>query len=143
MPVVFVAKSKGLEKWGADHGLTKHVYKIGLADDSAEAAVERMNANAVAGHADWKLVKKKDIEAAEGAAAEEEALYANLAKSQRAVDPAYYPGIKGARGIFKVKPMDVERSALVGQAVAGEAMKAVKVNAAAIADFLIKNALRP
>ncbi len=138
MPVVFVAKSKGLEKWGADHGLTKHVYKIGLAEDSAEAAIERMNANAVAGHADWKLVKKKDVEAVE-----EAALYANLAKSQRAVDPAYYPGIKGARGIFKVKPMDVERSALVGQAVAGEAMKAVKVNAAAIADFLIKNALRP
>lgn len=138
MPVVFVAKSKGLEQWGADHGLTKHVYKIGLAEDSAEAAIERMNANAVAGHADWKLVKKKDVEAVE-----EAALFANLAKSQRAVDPAYYPGIKGARGIFKVKPMDVERSALVGQAVAGEAMKAVKVNAAAIADFLIKNALRP
>lgn len=138
MPVVFVAKSKGLEQWGADHGLTKHVYKIGLAEDSAEAAIERMNANTVAGHADWKLVKKKDVEAVE-----EAALYANLAKSQRAVDPAYYPGIKGARGIFKVKPMDVERSALVGQAVAGEAMKAVKVNAAAIADFLIKNALRP
>ncbi len=138
MPVVFVAKSKGLEKWGADHGLTKHVYKIGLAEDSAEAAVERLNANAVAGHADWKLVKKKDVEAVE-----EEALYARLAASQRAVDPAYYPGIRGARGIFKVKPMDVERSALVGQAVSGEAMKAVKVNAAAIADFLIKNALRP
>jgi hypothetical protein len=32
---------------------------------------------------------------------------------------------------------------LVGQAVAGEEMKAVKVNAASIADFLIKNALAP
>lgn len=138
MPVVFVAKSKGLEKWGADHGLTKHVYKLGVAEDSAEAAVERLNAEAVAGHADWKLVKKKEVEAAE-----EEALYARLAKTQRAVDPAYYPGIKGARGIFKVKPADVERSALVGQAVAGEEMKAVKVNAASIADYLIKNALQP
>lgn len=138
MPVVFVAKSKGLEQWGADHGLTKHVYKLGLADDSAEAAVERLNAEAVAGHTDWKLVKKKEVEAAD-----EETLFARLAKSQRAVDPAYYPGIKGARGIFKVKPVDVERSALVGQAVAGEEMKAVKVNAAAIADFLIKNALQP
>jgi hypothetical protein len=143
MPVVYVAKSKGLEKWGADHGLTKHVYKLGLAEDSAEAAVERLNADAVAGHTDWKLVKEQEVEAAQGAVAEEEALYARLGKTQRAVDPAYYPGIKGARGIFKVKPMDVERAALVGQAVAGEAMKAVKVNAATIADFLIKNALRP
>jgi hypothetical protein len=138
MPEIYVAKSKGLEKWGADHGLTKHVYKLGLAADTAEAAVDKLNADAVAGHTDWKLVKKKEVEAAD-----EAELFARLGKTQRAVDPAYYPGVKGARGIFKVKPVDVERSVLVGQAVAGEEMKAVKVNAAAIADFLIKNALAP
>jgi hypothetical protein len=138
MPVVYVAKSKSLEQWGADHGLTKHVYKLGVSEDSAEAAVERLNASAAAGHTDWKLVKKKDVDAAD-----EGELCARLAKTQRAVDPAYYPGVKGARGIFKVKPTDVERSALVGQAVAGEEMKPVKVNAASIADFLIKNALQP
>src|SRR5262249_20863335 len=75
-------------------------------------------------------------------AADEAEIFAQLAKTQRAVDPAYYPGVKGARGIFKVKPVDVERSALVGQAVAGEEMKAVKVNAVSSADFLIKNALK-
>lgn len=138
MPVVFVAKSKGLEKWGADHGLTKHVYKLGLAEDSAEAAVERLNANAVAGHADWKLVTEKEVEAAEEAEVLE-----RLGRKTKAVDPAYYPGIKGARGIFKVKPVDIERSVLVGQAVAGEEMKPVKINAASIADYLIKNALAP
>jgi hypothetical protein len=138
MPEIYVAKSKGLEKWGADHGLTKHVYKLGLAEDTAEAAVDKLNADAVAGHTDWKLVKKKEVEAAD-----EAELFARIGKTQRAVDPAYYPGVKGARGIFKVKPVDVERSVLVGQAVAGEEMKAVKVNAAAIADFLIKNALAP
>jgi len=138
MPVVFVAKSKGLEKWGADHGLTKHVYKLGVAEDSAEAAVERLNANAAAGHTDWKLVTKKDVEAADEAEVLE-----RLGRKTKAVDPAYYPGIKGARGIFKIKPVDIERSVLVGQAVAGEEMKPVKINAASIADYLIKNALAP
>lgn len=136
MPVVYVAKSKGLEKWGADHGLTKHVYKVGVAEDSAEAAVERLNAEAVAGHGDWKLVAKKEV-----AAAAEAEVFQRLGAKLRAVDPAYYPGVKGAVGIFKIKAADVERSVLVGQAVAGEEMKPVKVNAAAIADYLIKNAL--
>lgn len=138
MPVVFVAKSKGLEKWGADHGLTKHVYKLGVAEDSGEAAVERLNASAAGGHADWKLVKEKEVEAANEAEVLE-----RLGRKTKAVDPAYYPGIKGARGIFKVKPVDIERSVLVGQAVAGEEMKPVKINATSIADYLIKNALAP
>lgn len=143
MPVVYVAKSKGLEKWGADHGLTKHVYKLGVAEDSAEAAVERLNAAAAAGHSDWKLVKEKEVDAAQGAVAVEAEVLERLGRKTKAVDPAYYPGIKGARGIFKVKPVDIERSVLVGQAVAGEEMKPVKINAASIADYLIKNALAP
>jgi hypothetical protein len=138
MPVVYVAKSKGLEKWGADHGLTKHVYKLGVAEDSGEAAVERLNATSVAGHTDWKLVKEKAIDEAD-----EAAVLARLGQKTKAVDPAYYPGVKGARGIFKIKPVDIERSVLVGQAVAGEEMKPVKINAASIADYLIKNALAP
>lgn len=138
MPVVYVAKSKGLEKWGADHGLTKHVYKLGVAEDSGEAAVERLNATSAAGHTDWKLVKEKAIEEAD-----EAAVLARLGQKTKAVDPTYYPGVKGARGIFKIKPADIERSVLVGQAVAGEEMKPVKINAASIADYLIKNALAP
>jgi len=138
MPVIYVAKSKGLEKWGADHGLTKHVYKLGVAADSGEAAVARLNAEALGGHIDWKLVSEKEADDA----AESEVL-ARLAKKTKAVDPAYYPGLKGARGIFKIKPVDIERSVLVGQAVAGEEMKPVKINAASIADYLIKNAVAP
>jgi len=136
MPEIYVAKSKGLEKWGADVGLTKHVYKVGVAAESADAAVEELNAKAVAGHSDWKLVKKQEV-----AALEEADALARLAKKQRAVDPTYYPGIKGARGIFKVKPADVEQSSLMGQALAGGEMKLVKVNAPVIADYLIRNAV--
>ena len=129
MPFVYVAKSRGLEKWGADVGLTKHVYKVGVAPDTAEAAVEALNQNAVAGRSDWKLVQDEDD------------IFARLAKKQRAVDPSYYPGIKGARGIFKVKPTDIEHSFLVGQALEGGEMKEIKINAEVIATYLIKNAL--
>ncbi|MNC87455.1 hypothetical protein D3C83_31830 [compost metagenome] len=135
MAEIYVAKSKGLEGWGADVGLTKHVYKVGVAAESAEAAVEELNANAVAGHADWKLVKKQEVEGV----AEADAL-ARLAKKQRLVDPTYYPGIKGAAGIFKVKPADVEQALLMNQALAGGEMKIVKANAPVIADYLIRNA---
>ena len=135
MPEVYVARSKGLEGWGADVGLTKHVYKVGVAD-SADDAIAELNEKAVAGHTDWKLAKKKEAEGLD-----EDAALARLAKKQKAVDPTYYPGIKGAKGIFKVKPADVEQSALMGQALSGESMKLVKVNAAAIADYLIKNAI--
>lgn len=140
MPVIYVAKSKGLETWGADVGLTKHVYKLGVAPDSAEAAVAALNETGLAGHRDWKLVKKKEIDAGDAAAAEAEAL-GRLARRAQLVDPNYYPGLKGAAGIVKVRPADIERSVLVAQATSGEVMKAVKINAASIADYLIKNAL--
>jgi len=135
MPVIYVAKSKGLEGWGADVGLTKHVYKVGVADESGEAAIEDLNAKAVAGHSDWKLVKEREVEAAD-----EAEVLARLGKKQRAVDPTYYPGIKGARGIFKVKPAEVEQALLMNQAMAGGEMKIVKANAGVIADYLLRNA---
>ena len=49
MPVIFVAKSAGQQDWANSVGLTKHVYKLGLTDDSAEDAVERLNAERHAG----------------------------------------------------------------------------------------------
>ena len=52
MAIVYVASSKGLANWGADHGLTKHFYKIGVTDGTAEAAVEELNAGEHAGHTD-------------------------------------------------------------------------------------------
>ena len=138
MPVIFVAKSVGQQDWANSVGLTRHVYKLGLAEDSAEAAVERMNAERHAGFDDWKVLKKQKVEEADEAAA-----LARLAAREKPVDPGYYPKLRGAAGIFKVKPENVENSMVVKAALAGQAeLKNPKAKPADVAAYLIANALR-
>ncbi len=132
MPDLYVARSRGLEKWGAEVGLTKHVFKVGLAESGAEAAVKALNESSAAGHADWKLVAKKTVEALD-----ENAAFERIAKRERLVDPNYYPGIKGARGIFKVKPGNSETHLLLKQAIGAGEMKNVKITPEVIADYLL------
>ena len=67
MAIVYVASSKGLANWGADHGLTKHCYKIGVTDGTAEAAIEELNASEHAGHTDWKLSNQAETDEDEAA----------------------------------------------------------------------------
>lgn len=137
MPVIFVAKSAGQQDWANSVGLTKHVYKLGFAEDSAEAAVERLNAERHAGFDDWKVLKKQKIETVDEAAA-----LARLAQKERPVDPTYYPRLRGAAGVFKVKPENVENSMVVKAALAGAAeLKAPKPKPADVAAYLIANAL--
>lgn len=138
MPVVFVASSRELSKWGGDVGLTKHLYKVGVAEDSAEAAVKAMNDNSAGGFSDWKLVKKQTVESVD-----EEALIAKLAQRERMVDPALYPKIRGERGIFKVKPENVENHFLVRHALESQQteLKVFKPKAADFGTYLINNAL--
>lgn len=135
MPVVYVATSKSLAEWGANVGLTKHLYALRVADD-AEAAVEELNASAFAGQSDWKLVKKQEVDAAD-----EEALIARLADREKMVDPTYYPRIKGARGIFKIRPESIENSLMVKRALEQQEMKVVKLKPADIGAYLIQNAV--
>jgi hypothetical protein len=139
MPVVFVATSKSLCAWGADVGLTKHIYKLGVAEDSAEAAVKTMNESAAAGFSDWKLLKKEEVDSAD-----EDALIARLANREKMVDPGLYPKIRGERGIFKVKPENVENHFLVKHALESEhsELKAFKAKPADVGAYLINSALR-
>jgi hypothetical protein len=139
MPVVFVASSRDLGKWGADVGLTKHIYKLGVAEESAEDAVNAMNENATGGFSDWKLLKNETLEGAD-----EEALIARLAQREKMVDPGLYPKIRGARGIFKVKPDNVENHFLVKHALENEQaeLKAFKATPADVGQYLITSALR-
>ena len=132
MATLYVASSKGLANWGSDHGLTKHVYKVGVTDGSAEAAIEELNASQHAGHEDWKLAKKM-----EKVEEDEATLLARVAAKEKLVDPNYYPGIKKAPGIFKVKLANVESRILVQQTLRGETPHVVKIKTADIIDYLV------
>lgn len=136
MAVIYVARSTGASKWGASVGLTKHIYKVGVTDGTAEDAVKSMNEKAEAGETDWKLIKKEEAETGE------EAAIARLAAKEKMVDPNLYPKIKGARGIFKVKPVNVENHLLVKRALADMETREIKIKHPEFADYLIANALK-
>ncbi len=138
MGEIYVAMSRSLQAWAGDVGLTKHVYKVGLASEGAEAAVAALNSSRLAGLDDWKLVRKQPIEGLDQADP-----LTRVARKEMAVDPTYYPRIKGADGIFKVKIPNVENHILLRQALANEQPKLAKLTPRDIADYLIHNALRP
>jgi hypothetical protein len=137
MTTLYVARSKGLSEWAGDVGLTKHVFKVGVAATSGKDAVKTLNDGRVAGQDDWTLLQEKDV----GDLTEEQA-FARLAAKEKTVDPALYPRLKGEAGVFKVKPASVENHIIVKRALANEESLAVKVTNAEIAAYLIENALR-
>ena len=135
MMVLYIATSKNLAGWAADVGLTKHVYKLGVAEGSAADAVKALNDDGFAGESDWRLLKQQQVDGLEEADAVE-----RLSKKEKMVDPDYYPKIRGAVGIFKVKIGTVANHLLVKRALAGDEQKLDKVKTADIADYLIQNA---
>lgn len=135
MTVLYIALSKNLASWAADVGLTKHVFKLGVAEGSADDAVRALNDDSFAGENDWCLLKQEEVDNLQEAAAVE-----RLAKKERVIDPNYYPKIRGAVGIFKVKIGNVANHLLVKRALAGDEQKLDKVKTADIAAYLIQNA---
>ena len=135
MTVLYVAASKNLAGWAADVGLTKHVYKLGVAEGSADDSIKALNDDGFAGESDWRLLKQQEVEDLEEAIAVE-----RLAKKEKMIDPNYYPKIRGAVGIFKVKIGNVANHLLVKRALAGDEQKLDKVKTADIAAYLIQNA---
>lgn len=134
MPVIYVARSANLSKWASDVGLSKNIFKVGI----AEEPVKELIAEGWAGETDWNLVKKEDA----GDLSEDAALE-RLGKRETAIDPKYYPRIRDARGIFKVNPVHVESHIIVGRALEGGAERvAVKLKPADFASYLIHNAKR-
>lgn len=137
MSFLYVATSKNLSSWASDVGLTKFVFKLGVAADKAEDAVADLNQQSFAGESDWKLLKKQ----AANATLDEDQVVDRVAARERMIDPAIYPKIKGARGIFKVKIANVANHLLISRALAGEDEKVDKVKPSDIAGYLFKNAL--
>lgn len=135
MATIYVAKSKSLQKWGAEVGLTKHLYKVGMTEDSAEAAIDALNQANHAGRNDWRLIGKQQVEGVD-----EEAAYARLRRRVPEVDPGYYPKIKGERGIFKINISGIEQQLLMQRALAGE-IKSITIKQADVAAYLIRNAI--
>jgi hypothetical protein len=137
MPNIYIARSASLQEWSADVGLTEHVYKVGVADGGAEAAVTALNAESFAGATDWKLLKEEAVEAVDMTGVAEK-----LVRKEKAVDPTMYPRLKGAMHLFKVKMSNVQTRLLVNQMMAGQEEKLTKKpKAADVAEYLIRTAL--
>jgi hypothetical protein len=134
MGVIFVARSAKLCKWAFDVGLSKHVFKVGYAEDDPRPLVEK----GWAGETDWALVKKRDADGLD-----EDEVIARLARKEKMVDPAYYPRLRGTKGVFKVSPEQVENHILVSRAMAGDTERIeLKLKPADFADYLIHNAMK-
>jgi len=134
MGTIYVARSAAFSEWASDVGLSKNVFKLGYTEEPLEDVVK---AN-WAGAEDWSIVKKK---AADGI--DEAELIAKMARREKMIDPAYYPRLRGATGIFKIPPDKVESSIIVAKSMANEALpKSLKAKPGDFADYLISNALK-
>ena len=135
MGVIYVARSAKLNKWASDVGLSRHVFKVGYTEEPVKALVEA----GWAGEDDWTLVKQ---EAAEDIPEEE--ILDRLARKEKAIDPKYYPRIKGTPGLFKVDPVHVENHIVVTQVLADNGVKreSLKLKPRDFADYLIHNVRR-
>jgi len=135
MPVVYVAKSTALQKWGGEVGLTKHLLKIGATEGKVQDAIKALNDSACAGERDWKLIAHEERDTVD-----EGAIIDRLGMKEKLVDPNLYPRLKGERGIVKVKPENVANHLMVKKALAGDENITIKLRPVDIGHYLIANA---
>lgn len=134
MPTAFVAKSDSQQGWASDVGLTRHVYKLGLSDGEAKAAVATLNEESHAGRNDWTLLAAQTT-----AETDSDVLLGRVARKEAMVDPTYYPQLRRAPGIIKVKLGNVENHLLVKEALEGQLPRKAKApTAAQIATYLLR-----
>jgi hypothetical protein len=134
MPVLYVARSAKLARWAFDVGFGKHIYKLGVSEDDPKG----LAAAGWAGEADWKIVRRDEVEGISEAEAIE-----RLVRKERVIDPNLYPKLKGAGGVFRVSPEHVENHIIVSRALAGDSdRRDMKLKPADFAAYLVHNARR-
>jgi hypothetical protein len=136
MSTLYVAQSKALNEWGSDVGLSKNLFKVGFTDLPPKEAVAALNAEKFAGQTDWALIKAESVEGLD-----EAALIERLSMKEKIIDPKYYPKLRGATGIFRVKLENAENHIIIKASLEGEMPKLAKLKPADIAGYLIQNAL--
>ena len=136
MPTLFIAKSKDLQDWGHGVGVTKFLFKVGIADGSGDDAVGDLTARKAAGREDWKLLAKQDTDQDEAAVLEQ------LGSREQLLDPDFYPAIRNEPGIFKVKVSNVENDMMLRAALSNEneQLKTLKAKEKDIAAYLLRRA---
>ena len=133
MAILYVARSSRLCRWASDVGLGKNIYKVGIAEDDPKS----LAASGWAGESDWTVTRKQAVEGL----SEEEALE-KLARKEKMVEPRLYPKLKGAVGVFRLTPAQVENHIIVKRALAGESDRVeIKLRPTDFADYLIHQAL--
>ena len=115
MGIIYVAKSALLGEWGNDVGLSKHLYKVGYADDATADPIE-----AWCGESDWVLLKTQPAEIES-----EDILFERIARKEKLIDPRHYPRLKGTAGIFKISQKNVENQMVLAKALDGEISDAI------------------
>jgi hypothetical protein len=134
MSILYVARSVKLGRWASDVGLGKHTYKVGVTEDDPKA----LAAAGWAGEADWKIVRREEVEGLSEAEALE-----RLSRKEPMIDPNLYPKLKGAAGVFRVAATRVENHIIVSRALAGDSDRLdLKLKPADFAAYLMHNAKR-
>lgn len=134
MPVLFVARSAKLARWGSDVGFGKHLYKVGV----SEADPKVLAAEGWAGETDWKIIRREEVEGLTEAEALE-----RIARKEKLIDPRLYPKLKGAAGVFRIAAEHVENHNIVAHALAGGGGNVdLKLKPADFAAYLVHNMTR-
>jgi hypothetical protein len=136
MPSVYVAMSETMQEWGSDAGISKHLYKIGVADEAPEEAVKELNETGYGGQKDWVLLGARDAGSIDQAA-----LMARLGQRMKVIDPLYYPKIKGAKDIVRLEQRKVEANLVIKRTMEGRDSKVPKLKPKDMATFILDAAL--
>jgi len=133
MAIIYIAMSPLMQEWGADVGISKFLYKVGIAGESAKDAVAELNTEGYAGQKDWQLLGERpsDLDAA--------ALMSRLADRQKTIDPLYYPKLKGAKDIVKLEQRKVEANLVIKRTMEGRDSKVPKLKPADMADYILES----